>query len=191
VDNLGIGSPVEVLQEMRKFVEGELPRRLGFNFSFAFRALVVFHRDNASYSKMKTNWATENSPFHKGTIIDSWKLASKGLEQALSFADKEMGWCRRAFLPSANALIPLAVAMQRSDRSLNNDDKLNYRRWLCLGALRGKLRNVETAINNCLRELRVHGRPASKALLQSLGKTDARRIKADELDDAAPMWGAV
>ena len=101
-----------------------------------------------------------------------------------------MGWCRRAFLPSANALVPLAVAMHRSDGKLTEKDILNYRRWLCLSALRKKLGNVESAINNCLRELR-NDQPhnSSKALLQSLGKSDGRKIKVGELDDPAPMWG--
>jgi len=140
---------------------------------------------------MLQTWATDPSPIHNGTIADSWKLANKALIQALEFVYGKMGWCRRAFLPSANALIPLAVAMHRADGKLSEQDGLNYRRWLCLSALRQKLKNVETAVNSCLRELRnEQAHNASKALLRSLGKSDGRKLKADELDETAPMWGA-
>ena len=188
--NLGIGSSVVVLQEVRDFVEDDLPKRLGFNFSFAFRALVVFHRDNASYSKMSPTRATDVSPVHKGTILQSWKLTSKALLEAMKFVDSEMGWCRRAFLPSANAIIPLAVAIHYLDRELSTDDIQNFRRWLVLSAIREKLGNVESAINVCLREFR-NGIPKKSAetLFKSLGKNDSRKIKPAELDVAAPLWG--
>ena len=53
---LARGHAVDVLKTMRDFVSGERPQRLGFGFSFAFRALVVFHRESAQFNKLKPDW---------------------------------------------------------------------------------------------------------------------------------------
>jgi hypothetical protein len=189
--NLGIGASVEVLQQMREFVEGERAKRLGFSFPFAFRALVVFHRDNASYSKMSASWASDASPIHGGSVSASWKIASQAMNWALEFVDERLGWCRRAFLPSANALIPLAVALHRSDNQVSDVDVLNYRRWLCLAALRSALQSIESAMNSALRSVR-NEQPSKSSfgLLHSLPRSATGRISPSELDDSAPLWGA-
>ena len=53
---LARGRAVDVLTKMREFVTGECPQRLGFGFSFAFRALVVFHRESAQFNELKPDW---------------------------------------------------------------------------------------------------------------------------------------
>ena len=52
---LARGPAVKVLKNMREFVSMECPQRLGFGFSFAFRALVVFHRQAAQFSTLKAD----------------------------------------------------------------------------------------------------------------------------------------
>ena len=89
---------------MREFVNQELPHRLGFAFSFAFRALVIFHKQSAKLRALSEDWIEDKGPHHR-TLWESWQAAEHAIGEALSFVDKTMGWSRRALLPSMNALI--------------------------------------------------------------------------------------
>jgi hypothetical protein len=81
---LARGPAVKVLKNMREFVSLELPQRLGFGFSFAFRALVVFHREAAQFSTLKADWMDVPGP-HGRSLAQSWQAAEHALGKALSF----------------------------------------------------------------------------------------------------------
>ena len=158
--DLGKGPSVSVLENIRAFV-GEHDRqgraaRVGFNFGFAFRALVVFHTGSAKLGgNQKTDWSTTRDG---RTLKQSWQRAQEGLAKAIEFVDTELGWSRRGLLPSANALIPMAAAIDKAGGKMTNADKLNYTRWLCLAALRGVFgSSVETWINHFVREVKKPG----------------------------------
>jgi hypothetical protein len=158
---------VAVLKEMREFVSGERPRRLGFSFSFAFRGLVVFHRGSAQFSSLKHDWMDAPGP-NSRTLYQSWKAAQKALDKALSFADERMGWSRRLLLPSTNALIVLAASLDKVDLQVGPDDEQQMKRWLCLTAMRGPFQgSVETTINRFLRALSSSSRDERDPILSS------------------------
>ena len=140
------------------------PQRLGFGFSFAFRALVVFHRETAQFSKLKEDWVETAGP-HGRSLRESWRATERTIDQALEFADQRMGWSRRALLPSANALIVLAAALDKADLKVDANSERLYRRWLCLTALRGVFQgSVETTINRFHRAIReAKGSPAERS----------------------------
>ena len=187
---LARGKAVAVLKEMREFVSGERQRRLGFSFSFAFRALVVFHRGSAQFSSLKADWMDAPGPDGR-TLQQSWKAARKALEGALVFADERMGWSRRLLLPSTNALIVLAAALDKADLQVGPDDEQQLKRWLCLTAMRGTFQgSVETTINRFLRALKESKRKPGAALVDALHKDEARRIRPDELLHVSPLWGS-
>lgn len=187
---LARGSAVLVLKVMREFVSGERPQRLGFSFSFAFRALVVFHRGSAQFSSLKHDWMDAPGPDGR-TLHQSWKAAEKALDSALSFADERMGWSRRLLLPSINALIVLAAALDKADLQTGPDDEQQMKRWLCLTAMRGTFQgSVETTINRFLRALKESRRKPGAALVDALHKDEARRVRPDELVTASPLWGS-
>ena len=143
---LARGPTVRVLKLMREFVTGKRERRLGFGFNFAFRALVVFHRQSAQFNTLKPDWMDVAGP-HSRSLNDSWRTSEKTIKKVLKFIDS-MGWSRRALLPSANAIIVLATAFDEADLEMSADDDQRYRRWLCLTALRGVFQgSVETTIN--------------------------------------------
>jgi len=102
---------------MREFVTGEHPQRLGFGFSFAFRTLVVFHRESAQFSKLKPDWMDAPAQ-HGRSLRESWRATERAIEKALCFVDERMGWSRRALLPSANAIIVLAAALDKAEFKL-------------------------------------------------------------------------
>ena len=187
---LARGSAVRVLKAMREFVSGDRTQRLGFGFSFAFRALVVFHRGSAQFASLKHDWMESPGPDGR-TLYQSWKAAEQALTSALSFADVKMGWSRRLLLPSTNALIVLAAALDKTDARTMADDEQLFKRWLCLTALRSTFQgSVETTINRFLKALRESRKRAAVSLVESLHKYEAARVKADELVQGSPLWGS-
>ena len=185
---LARGPTVRVLKFMRAFVTGERERRLGFGFNFAFRALVVFHRQSAQFNTLKPDWMDVAGP-HGRSLNDSWRTSEKTIKKVLQFIDS-MGWSRRTLLPSANAIIVLAAAFDEANLEVSADDEQRYRRWLCLTALRGVFQgSVETTINRFHRAVRGSANGPARALLTALKKDEGRRIRADELNVFAQPWG--
>lgn len=186
---LARGPAVKVLKDMREFVSRECPQRLGFGFSFAFRALVVFHREAAQFSTLKADWMDVPGP-HGRSLAASWHAADRALSKALSLVDQRMGWSRRALLPSANAVIVLAAALDKADFKVDANAEQLYRRWLCLTALRSAFQgSVETTINRFLRAIRESKKEPAKALVDALKRDESRKIRADEFNKFAQPWG--
>ncbi len=186
---LARGPAVDVLKGMREFVTEELPQRLGFGFSFAFRALVLFHRESAQFKSLKPDWMDGLGP-HGRTLADSWRATASALHSALRFIDVKMGWSRRALVPSANAVIVLAAAFDKAESKIDADAEQVYRRWLCLVALRGIFQgSVETTINRFHRAVRECKRDPHKALMEALNRNESRRILPDELNRVSQPWG--
>lgn len=181
---------VDVLKRMREFVLGEQPQRLGFGFSFAFRALVVFHRETAQFKTLKHDWIESPGP-HGRSLSESWKVCELALGEALRFVDERMGWANRALLPSANAVIILAAALDKAECKITPNDEQSYRRWLCLTALRGVFQgSVETTINKFYRAIRDSKRDVPDRLLKALTKEEGRRLHSDDFQSYAQLWGA-
>jgi hypothetical protein len=186
---LARGHAVDVLKAMREFVTNARAVRLGFGFSFAFRALVVFHRESAQFTSLKPDWMDVSGP-HGRSLTRSWHATAKAIDAALVFVDERMGWSRRALVPSANAVIVLAAALDRGDFRLSADDEQLYRRWLCLTALRGVFQgSVETTINRFYRAVRKANRATARALLDALRRHESRRVRPEELFRFAQPWG--
>ncbi len=186
---LARGKAVEVLKAMRRFVAEERPRRVGFGFSFAFRGLVVFHRGAAQFNSLRPDWVTTPGVHGKSLAI-SWRDAETAIARALEIVDVEMGWSRRALLPSANAVVVLAVALHSAGKRNDADALQRYRQWLCLTALRGVFQgSVETTINRFCRALRESKDHPSRVLLKALKRAEAGRIEADEINTYSQLWG--
>ena len=187
--DLGIGKSVEVLREIQSFVNETRPTALGFGFSFAFRALVVFHRGTAQFKLLPSSWA--ELPGDRGqSLLDSWHESEAGLRAAMAFVDG-IGWCRKPLLPSCNGLIPLAYALQRLGRQPDSRERAVITRWFCLAALRGVFRaSVETTINKHLNKIKKAGKRAIQSLLETLTANEARPIRYDELMlQPTTLWG--
>lgn len=185
---LARGKAVSVLTAMREFVSTERPQRLGLSFSFAFRALVVFHRGSAQFLSLKPDWMDVPGPEGR-SLHQSWKSAQKALDEALLFVDKTMGWSSRTLLPSVNALIVLAAVLDHTDFKLTAEDEQLLKRWLCLTALRGTFQgSVETTINRFLRAMRESKRRPTVALVEALHKDEGRAVRGDEFRNTTTLW---
>src|SRR5207249_1163678 len=82
--DLGIGKSVDVLEEVQSFVNERQPKALGFGFSFAFRALVVFHRGTAKFNLLGSKWAEQEGDRGQ-SLSDSWREAQLALRSAVKF----------------------------------------------------------------------------------------------------------
>jgi hypothetical protein len=187
--DLGIGKSVEVLQQIQSYVDNPQPLALGFGFSFAFRALVVFHKGTAQFNQLSSSWADTEGDRGQ-SLRDSWHEAERGLRAGMKFVNS-IGWCRKPLLPSCNGLIPLAYALHRLGREPNASEQEVMKRWFCLAALRGVFRgSVETTINKHLRNIKDSKRPIS-GLAASLTVNQSRRLKYDELmREPTTLWGS-
>jgi hypothetical protein len=127
---------------------------------------------------------------HGRSLSNSWRATERAITEALAFVDQHMGWSRRALLPSANAVIVLAAALEKAAFKVGDDNEQMYRRWLCLTALRGVFQgSVETTINRFHRAIRESKKGVGKALVGALKRDEARRVRADELNRFAQLWG--
>jgi hypothetical protein len=186
---LARGPAVDVLKAMREFVTEEPARRLGFGFSFAFRALVLFHRESAQFKTLKPDWMNGPGPLGR-TLADSWGATETAVRDALDFIDVKMGWSRRALVPSANAVIVLAAAFEKAGSKLDAAAEQAYRQWLCLVAIRGIFQgSVETTINRFHRAVRDCKREPHKALMEALNRNESRRIVPEEFNRVSQLWG--
>jgi hypothetical protein len=186
---LASGKAADVLKKMRDFVSDELPQRLGFGFSFAFRALVLFHREAAQFSTLRADWIEAPGP-HGRSLHASWDAAERAIKSALSFIDGKIAWSRRTLVPSGNAVIVLAAALDKANLKVTPDEERLYRRWLCLTALRGIFQgSVETTINRFHRALRQTTGSPAVALVQALKRNEQRKISAEEFNAPSQLWG--
>ena len=186
----GGGPAVDVLKSMRKFVTEERPHRLGFGVSFAFRALVVFHTGSARFKSLKWDWINTRGP-HDRSLQESWGATERATREALSFADQRMGWSRRTLLPSMNAVILLAAALDKAGLKYSKDAEQFYRRWLCLTALRGVFQGgVESTLNRFLRAIQTAKREPAEGLLGALKPNESGQISAEiDFNQSTQLWG--
>jgi len=176
-----------VVGPMRDFVQSAEMRALGVNFVFALRALITVHTGKSSFSRLPKNWAG-----NAGDIRESWKSTEKGLSRAVSFVRDDMGWASSRWLPSLNALIPLAYLLKDESGSLTAAEKRDIKRYLLISGLRGLFRgSVETTINSFVNPLReADGRTRNRCalLVGKIPKNRQYKIKPEDIRSAVRMY---
>jgi hypothetical protein len=170
----------KIVPKMRQFVQSDDQRKLGLNFVFATRALITAHRDNSSFSDLPNNWVTGEKD-----INESWKAAEHGLSEAVAFVRDELGWNTRRWLPSANALIPLAYMLRDRDGGFTANEHEDIRRYLCITGIRGLFRgSVESTINKYVSPVRKATSKAQRKaslIFKTIPKNELRPIKPEDI----------
>jgi len=130
----------EVLPLMRRFMSTPIVRLLGLNFVIATRTLATVHKGSPRFTTSDNRYGestfwNNNSAGH--SVKYSWKKAETALTEVLEVIVRETGWTTRRWLPSGNALVPLAFLVSRRTgrRKLSQPDRRNVVRYLCLSAL--------------------------------------------------------
>jgi len=151
-----------ILGPMRDFAKDRVCADLGLNFVFLTRALVAIRRGSARL-KLPKKWATVSPPIER-----SWEETRKGLQAATQLV-RRLGWTSRRWLPSANALIPVARFAALKGGRISSHDEPEIARFLCLAAWSGAFSGAsETAIDRYLRRLRKAGPGCSASVLSDV-----------------------
>ena len=176
-----------ILGPMRDFARGRVCVALGLNFVFLTRALVTIRCGTARFSKLPKSWAT-GSP----AIEESWQATRKGVGAAIDLVQR-MGWTNRRWLPSANALLPVAYFASLKGGRIARDDEREVARFLCLAAWTGAFSGAsETAIDHYLRRLQKAGPGSSaKVLTDAIPKSWLSKVGQEDVLDESKMTGTL
>lgn len=176
-----------IVGPMREFVQEPELRRLGLNFVFATRALVTIHRGNSSFSNLPKRWASDARD-----VKDSWHRTERGLRIACNLVREELGWTTRRWLPSVNALIPIAYLMKDSKGEVSRQQLEELKRFLLLTGFRGLFRgSVETTINafiNPLREETPRSKSRAWLMVKKIPKNRLYKIKPEDIKSTSGMY---
>jgi hypothetical protein len=176
-----------IVDPMRSFVQDPDPLALGFNFSFVTRALVTIHRGSSSFTNLPRNWAASAEE-----IDASWCATKKGLQYAATLVREELGWATRRWLPSANALIPIAYLFKNHTGSPSKKERELLKRYLLLTGLRGLFRgSVETSINTFVNPIKTaHANTKNRALLLAnrIPQNRLFKIKPEDIKSTIGMY---
>jgi hypothetical protein len=176
-----------IVPRMREFVGREPFPSLGFNFVFVTRSLVTLRRGTSRFADLPRNWATGDMD-----IAETWKATEKGLAAAAELVRNELGWTSRRWLPSANALIPVAFMFLGKEGKLRVEEKQCLKSYLLRTGLRGLFRgSVETAINtyvNVLRKAHPNVKNRAALLVKRIPQTHLYKVRPEDIKKTAGMY---
>jgi hypothetical protein len=171
----------KIVPKMRQFVQSDNQRKLGLNFVFSTRALITAHRDNSSFSDLPKRWTTIGDK----EINETWKAAEHGLSEAVAFVRDELGWTTSRWLPSANALIPLAYMLRDRNGGFMKNEHEDIRRYLCITGIRGLFRgSVESTINKFISRVRKapsNAQRKASLIFKTIPKNELRPLKPEDI----------
>ena len=185
--NLAQEKTAAILPKMREFMKRGEVKDLSLNFVFVTRSLATLHRGDASFtteSKKRGENAfwDPNRNEDKREIGWTWNKTERALSEVAKFVINDVGWASRRWLPSANALIPVAYLMKkRGGTHVNQRDRADIRRYLCIAAVRKLFSgSVETAINQFVAKVKKAQRDgevvAAELLLKAIRREDREPI---------------
>lgn len=179
-----------IVGPMREFVQEPELRRLGLNFVFAVRALVTIYRGSASFVSLPQDWASDAKEIEK-----AWRQTERGLRVACDLVREEFGWTNRRWLPSINALIPIAYLMKDSPGKPTRQEREHIRRFLLLTGFRSLFRgSVETTINsyvNAVRNTSALGKNRAASLTKKIPQNRLYKIRPEDIKGASGMYSPV
>ncbi len=185
--NLAQETTASILGPMRDFAKDRVCISLGLNFVFLFRALVTIRCGTSRVSKLPKRWASDPPP-----IEESWELTRKSLHVVTELVDR-IGWADRRWLPSANALLPVAYFASQNGGRILKENIGEAVRFLCLAAWTGAFSGApETAIDHYVRHLQRAGQGCSaKVLTQAIPKSRLSRVGQEDVQEESKMAGAL
>jgi len=188
--NLAQEKTAAILPKMREFMKTPEVRDLSLNFVFVTRTLATLHRGDASFtteSKKRGENAfwDPNRNEDKKEIGWTWSKTEKALSEIAKFLINDVGWASRRWLPSANALIPVAYLLKkRGEPHIKRRDAAHIQRYLCIAAVRKLFSgSVETSINQFVARIKKAHREKERItpdlLLRAVRREDREPITPD------------
>jgi hypothetical protein len=166
-----------ILGPMRDFARDPACVALGINFGFLTRTLVTFRRGSAKVADLPRHWVAGPPP-----IEQDWSVVRRSLAAAIGVA-QGAGWSARAWLPSINALIPVAYYAKLKGGTILAADRTELVKYLCKAAWGGAFGgSAKTAIDRYVHHLQNAGANCESSGLGAwVPKKHTPRITVDDI----------
>ena len=152
---------------------------VGFDLDtrFLVRAFIATGTGQSRFRYLTEFWKKQ-----QGDLEVLWVRTRKAVDAAVNFVRHNARLESSEWLPSLNALIPLAAYFDRHPK-IAKDVEVGLLRWFYLASLRGRYSgSPETAMDEDLKA--TAGTDAIADLIKNLGPLGNLKVTADELDDA-------
>ncbi len=145
---------------------------------FLIRALIVSGTGQSRFRYLSEFWKKDPEEFRK-----VWQRAKRGVDAAVNFVRQNAGFESSDWLPSLNALIPLAAYFEHYN-AITEDVEHGLLQWFYVASLRGRYSAAaETAMDEDLKAIQSED-PISKLMRNTLGPGEKIEVTPDEFDDA-------
>jgi hypothetical protein len=142
------------------------------------RALIVVGTGQSRFRYLAEFW--KKSPRELEKI---WDRTRKGVDGAVNFVRHNARFESSEWLPSMNAMIPLAAFFERN-KSVNGSDEARLLRWFYIASLRGRYTGSgETAMDEDLKAL-TDSDAIGSLLKHAVPAGSSTEVTPDEFDDA-------
>ncbi|MCC6874027.1 MAG: hypothetical protein IT378_06940 [Sandaracinaceae bacterium] len=145
---------------------------------FLTRALIAMGTGQSRFRYLTEFWRTPPNELEK-----IWARARKGIDSAVNFTRQNARFESSDWLPSLNALIPLAVYFERH-QAITPDVERGLLRWFYVASLRGRYSGSgETAMDEDLKAIGSEN-PIGALTKNAVSAGTSVEVSPDELDDA-------
>jgi hypothetical protein len=145
---------------------------------FLIRALIATGTGQSRFRYLTEFWKKDAQEIRK-----IWQNAKRGVDAAVNFVRLNAGFESSDWLPSLNALIPLAAYFEQQE-TIAGDVERGLLRWFYATALRGRYSgSAETAMDEDLKAVRSED-PISTLMRNAVQREDELEVRPDEFDDA-------
>jgi len=147
---------------------------------FLIRALIVSGTGQSRFKYLAEFWKKDPKE-----ISAVWRNAKKGVDAAVNFVRQNAGFESSDWLPSLNALIPLAAYFEHHSR-IAGDVERGLLQWFYVASLRARYSaSAETAMDEDLKAIK-NENAISELMRNALGADAKIEVLADEFDNAGP-----
>lgn len=170
--------PGVVSSRFEEALERYAARGYALDARLLVRALVALGTGQSRFGPASSLW--RRPPDELEAL---WERTREALDRAVEFVRARAHFERSEWLPSLNALVPLAAVLDRQPE-LSREDEVGLLRWFWLAQLRGRYSAAaEAAMDEDLRAA-AGERPVVKLLAQLLAHASSAAVEPDELDEA-------
>lgn len=175
---LALRLPGSLVETFTKAIEEYDEMGYELDGRFLIRALIVSGTGQSRFRYISEFWKKQPSEIKK-----IWKNARRGVDAAVNFVRQNAGFESSDWLPSLNALIPLASYFEKHDK-IAGDVENGLLRWFYVASLRGRYSSAaETAMDEDLKAIQSED-PIQSLMRNALGADMRIEVLADEFDDA-------
>ena len=175
---LALRLPGAIVETFEKAINEYDERGYELDARFLIRALIVSGTGQSRFRYLADFWKKQPSEIKK-----IWKSARRGIDAAVNFVRQNAGFESSDWLPSLNALIPLASYFEQHD-TVTGDVERGLLQWFYVASLRTRYSAAaETAMDEDLKAIQT-GDPIRELMRNALGSNRKIEVCADEFDDA-------